>query len=339
MSLSLPPGPDEPSSPETTFSYLHAVTQGRVIAHISHVKFSEPAPLPPGNWLWFLGTGGNPVNVVTQVQPTGGFLLRMDGTLVHFDPGPGALVHAARAGLDLRNLDAVYVSHDHTDHAADAGGVVEAMTHLMSRRKGVLLAGPVSLGPEGMISRFHQGVSDEHEGYREGPAQVVALSAGRAVGIGNLSVVPVPAYHSRDNFGCVVSGGALTVGYTSDTGYIRSYVSRDGQVKSVDYRALHDFEAVAAYHHDVKEAYQNVNVLVANTSYFNMFANRQLTVLGLIHLLEGSTVKLAVITHLDACYSQPTDVRHHLARYVEEKTGVRTVLASEQAPLALDGLV
>lgn len=334
----LPPAPDEPLAAGPDPDYLHTITEGRVLAHIRLMREGAPEPLPAGDWLLFLGTGGNPINLITQTRPTGGFLLRLGGSLVHFDPGLGALAQSVRAGVDLRNLDAVYVSHDHTDHAAEAGPVIEAMTYLMSRRRGQLLASPASLAPSGSISRFHQGHSHRHEGYPGGPARVAALAAGQTESVGPLAITPVAAYHGEDNFGCVVQGPGVSIGYTSDTGYIQTYAARDGSVRAVTYAALGDFEAVADYHADLRAAYAGVDVLVANVSYFNMFSNRQLTALGLVHLLSGARVRLCLLTHFDACYTQPTDVRAHLAAYVQARTGVPTVPAEEGLRVPLDAL-
>ena len=44
--------------------------------------------------LRFLGTGGARWVVAKQIRSSGGFWLQADGTNVHVDPGPGALVRA-----------------------------------------------------------------------------------------------------------------------------------------------------------------------------------------------------------------------------------------------------
>lgn len=87
----------------------------------------------------FLGTGGARVVMSSQVLSTGGFILEMNNTLLSIDPGPGAIVHAARLGFDLESLEGVLLSHRHLDHCGDANVMVEAMTHGGFNKSGLVL--------------------------------------------------------------------------------------------------------------------------------------------------------------------------------------------------------
>lgn len=61
-----------------------------------------------------------------------GYILAVDGHLYLIDCGYGVGVQITRAGLDLRFLDSVFVTHHHPDHNMDLGSVL--MLSWFSRR-------------------------------------------------------------------------------------------------------------------------------------------------------------------------------------------------------------
>ncbi|MEW6243120.1 MAG: MBL fold metallo-hydrolase [Bacillota bacterium] len=314
---------------------LATYTWDTVKQDIQRWKESEPLPPPGGRWLLFLGTGGNPVNLISQQSQTGGFLLKTDSLFMHVDPGPGALVHACRLGIDLGALDAVYVSHAHTDHSGDAGPVIEAMCRLMSKRKGAVIA-PSSVFQEGIISRYHQGKLPSW-GYSGGPERLIA-SGGEPEKIGSAEIRFIRAYHGDDNYGFVVQDGDFSIGYTSDTSYVLAYMSSRGAVEVTPWDSMEDFRGVLRFREELKHAFSGIDVLVANVSYFGMFANRCLTAVGLAHMLQGSGIGRCIITHLDACCLRPRDIRAEMAAYVEGVSGVPTSCAEDNLLLDLGAM-
>jgi phosphoribosyl 1,2-cyclic phosphodiesterase len=284
----------------------------------------------------FVGTGGSPINLMRQVRATGGFYVELPEVRLYVDPGPGALVHARALGLPLEDLDAVYISHGHLDHYGDADAIVESMCRAMSVRRGLLLA-PRSVLEEGLVSAFHQGRRPDVP-YPGGP-RARALEAGRAVALGDGAVLhPVPAHHGGENYGFVLETPDLRLGYTSDTGYLIAYRNADGERISVEPgRAVVDFEAAEEVHLDLRAAFADVDVLVANVTFMNHFASRQLTAIGLGDLLAGSGVGLAVITHLDPALTGAggEDRTPLLAEYVERVSGVPTLVARDGMRLQL----
>lgn len=115
--------------------------------------------------LTFLGTGGGRFTTISQLRQTGGIYLRDRGLKANIDPGPGALVHMHRYGLDPTETQAVLVSHAHPDHWTDAAILLEGITRGGLDRRGTLVAprsvlrGTVlpdgrTLGP--VLTRFHQ---------------------------------------------------------------------------------------------------------------------------------------------------------------------------------------
>lgn len=297
---------------------------------------ARPPARPARSEIVFVGTGGSPINLMRQVRATGGFYVELPEVRMFVDPGPGALVHARALGLPLEDLDAVYVSHGHTDHYTDAGALVESMCRAMSVRRGLLLA-PRTVLDDGLVSAFHQGRRPDPP-YPGGP-RTVALDAGVAVTLAEGAVLrAVQAHHGGENYGFVLKTSGLRIGYTSDTGYLLAYRDGAGERVAVEPgRAVVDFEAAVEVHLDLKAAFQGVDVLIANVTFMNHFAARQLTAIGLGDLLAGSGIGQAVITHLDPALSGDggEDRAPLLAEYVERVSGVATLLARDGMRLPL----
>lgn len=108
----------------------------------------------------FLGTGGGRFATITQKRRTAGIRIIGEDLNLHLDPGPGALVHSINEGFDPQKLNAVFVSHCHPDHYTDAEVLIEAMTHGMTRKRGVLAASKSVLSGSNhcdpSISKYHQ---------------------------------------------------------------------------------------------------------------------------------------------------------------------------------------
>lgn len=123
--------------------------------------------------LTFLGTGGGRFTTISQLRQTGGIYLRDRGLRAHIDPGPGALVHAHRYGIDPTKTDALLVSHAHPDHCTDAMVLLEGITRGGLDKKGTLVASRSLLAscklPDGrsigpILSQYHRDMAkDVHE--------------------------------------------------------------------------------------------------------------------------------------------------------------------------------
>lgn len=102
----------------------------------------------------FLGTGGARMMMARQLLSTGGLWLRLGTTQICLDPGPGAIVHAHRKGLDPTRLSGIVISHRHLDHCSDANAMIEAMTEGGTHPRGALFAPADALDDDPVILRY-----------------------------------------------------------------------------------------------------------------------------------------------------------------------------------------
>ncbi len=162
----------------------------------------------------FLGTGGGRFVMAKQLRRTAGFVVRSGKTLVHVDPGPGALVYLNKTVGDPGKLSAVLVSHAHLDHAHDVAVLVEGMADGGRRKRGILIGSDCAInGSEEflpVIGKYHRDMLE----------QVVAAEPGQDFQIGDLRVYTTPTWHNEPSgVGFTFSDGSYTVSYLSDTGY------------------------------------------------------------------------------------------------------------------------
>ncbi len=161
----------------------------------------------------FLGTGGGRFVVLNQLLATGGFILEMDGQVIHIDPGPGALVRAKEYGFNLRKLTGVVVSHRHPDHYNDACMVIEAMTEGARKKKGVLIGSDCIINGDKkdypVVSKYHLNAVEKY----------FVMKPGDKINVGGIEVCATPTRHAEESGIGFVFRGSKVVGYTSDGEY------------------------------------------------------------------------------------------------------------------------
>lgn len=287
----------------------------------------EPQDSGQGQEITFLGTGGNPEAVIGQVPQTAGFYIHLDGLKLYVDPGIGAPGACRDMGIDAGALDAIFISHGHTDHYAGAETMIEAMCWGMFVKRGKVLAPKQVFEEKNIISSYHQGKKN-YGGYQGSP-ELVYLEPHQTVDLKGVRLTPIPAYHADENYGFILEGKNYKIGYTSDTNYIRSFATPEGVVEVSRMGTVMDMKEIVDYRTDIKEAYSDVDVLIANVTCHNAWLHRHITTMGLAHLLRGSKVKLCIMTHFNYCCVEPEDIRDIMAKFVAQETSIKVLPAHD----------
>ena len=231
--------------------------------------------------------------MITQKRRTAGIRIIGDGVNLQLDPGPGALVHSIEEGLDPGKVRAVLVSHCHPDHYTDAEVFVEAMTHGMTRKQG-LLAAPKSVLEGGKacevsISSYHQQMVEKR----------IEVKPGLDFEVGPVNVSTTEARHTdpeavgfrfRTEFG--------DFAYTSDTEY---------------------FNEIAKY-------YENVRLLALCVMRPSGRPWKgHMSTEDAIKIISEAHPERAVMTHLGM--SMLLQGPEKEAKIIQDKTGVTTIAA------------
>ena len=169
----------------------------------------------------FLGTGGGRVNLIKQVRGTGGFRINSANVKIHVDPGPGALLHSLRERQDPLSLDAIIVTHDHTDHISDARVLLEGMSGYALKRRGVLIGSKSAIdgrdGGDRGIGVWHQNLASSVWAAEPGGKRWIATEKG------GFEIEPFTLKHDDPTtFGFKIRMEGKTIGYISDTEYMES---------------------------------------------------------------------------------------------------------------------
>ncbi|MEM9850844.1 MAG: MBL fold metallo-hydrolase [Pseudomonadota bacterium] len=172
-----------------------------------------------------LGVKGGPSLRKGSSMPTAS-VLRMDGKTMLIDAGVGATRSAVEAGVELLDIDVIFITHLHSDHILDLGSLLyTAWTNGL--RRVVPIYGPP--GTQEFWNHFLRAMSFDH-GIRmadEGRVDLADLvefheiSDNWTTDIGGIRVAALRVDHPpvTDCFALRFDGSASSVCFSSDTCY------------------------------------------------------------------------------------------------------------------------
>ncbi len=151
-----------------------------------------------------------------------GYVVRTGGRRVVFELGPGSVHRWALAGVSCLEVEDIFISHLHPDHAADLVSLLFALrSPVVDRRRPLQIVGPVGLKDlyHGLVGVYGRWV--EESGYELTFHEVASgevrhqefLATSRRVN------------HTPSSLGYrLESAGGRVLAYSGDTGYCRSIV-------------------------------------------------------------------------------------------------------------------
>ena len=158
----------------------------------------------------FLGTAGGRFVVTRQLLASGGAWLKLGGSQILLDPGPGTLVQAAKRKLDPVRLNAIVLSHNHLDHSGDINIMIEAMTDGGTKRRGTVFAPRDALDQDPVILSY----------LRSYPQNIQVLTEGGSYTVNDISFrTPVRHKHPVETYGFVFQTTRYTFSWITDTRY------------------------------------------------------------------------------------------------------------------------
>ncbi len=132
-----------------------------------------------------------------------GYLVSADGAHLCLDLGPGTLARMQQR-IDLAQLDAVVISHEHPDHAADLEGLAVAL-HFADPPRRIPVFAPASVPQHRYFTEW------EELDWR-------TVADGGAVEVAGFRLRFSRTDHGPETLAVRVDRGRAAVGYTGDTG-------------------------------------------------------------------------------------------------------------------------
>src|SRR5215813_6324641 len=120
--------------------FLHLAAGAAALPAVSRIAWAQAVPQSKaGTRLITLGTLGGPFPRARQANSSN--LLKVNGALYLIDAGDGVTRRLAKAGIDIREIGTVFLTHHHIDHAGSLG-VLMAVAWVQSRTKPINVYGP-----------------------------------------------------------------------------------------------------------------------------------------------------------------------------------------------------
>ncbi|MFH0875108.1 MAG: MBL fold metallo-hydrolase [archaeon] len=248
-----------------------------------------------GDRILFLGTGGDSIVIGKQFRASGGIILEAEGNQIHIDPGPGALVLAKYYGVNLRENTALFLSHNHLNHAGDANAVISAMTHNGLDKKGVLVAS------ESCLNATPDNEPFVHSFYKSCVERVISVNPGSKIGINQLDIKIIKTKHlDTSGVGFKFYTPKFTLGYVSDTEYFN----------------------------DLCEEYGNSDILILNVTHpGSVKCPGSMNTESATAFLQKTKPRLAIITHFGVKMLESDPL--YEARELQKETGVQVIAAKD----------
>ncbi len=242
----------------------------------------------------FLGTGGDSIVVGKQMRASGGIILKFGQTVMHLDPGPGALIKAKQQGINPRETTAVFVSHNHLNHCSDVNSVLSAMTYSGIDKRGILVTDEETLyGSDEevpMVSKYHQNLAE----------RFMTVKRGSKFGINNINIIATHAKHTATSVGYKFYAEKFTVSYTGDTAYCKELV----------------------------EDHKDSDIIIINCKYPLAFSQPgHMNAADVENFLNKTKPKLAILTHFGIKMLDADPI--YEAREIQKKTGVQVTAAKD----------
>lgn len=144
-------------------------------------------------------------------QPCSGYLVRSSDVRIWLEVGSGTLA-ALQSHMDPDEIDAIWFSHMHPDHAGDLPAVANWLLNRSGQREPLMV-----LGPSGWDERLAAFLPTSPQLLRS-CLDARWISDGHSVTIGDLRLTSRAVRHSVDAYGVRVELGAHALAFSGDTG-------------------------------------------------------------------------------------------------------------------------
>src|SRR5229473_1692527 len=110
-----------------------------IVSAAANAAETKPSSSKLGTRLITLGTRGGPGPTIGRAQSSN--VLIVNGAPYIVDAGEGVTRRLTRAGISIRDIDTIFITHPHSDHTGGLGGLLSA-EYDFHRTNPVTILGP-----------------------------------------------------------------------------------------------------------------------------------------------------------------------------------------------------
>lgn len=170
------------------------------------------------NYIQFLGTSGGRFVMAKQLRSSAGTFIHLKGKNIILDPGPGTLVRCVNSNppIDLSNIDALILSHNHIDHSNDLNVIIDVIT-----KGGISKKKPLLFAPSECIYEENRVLLN----YLRNFVKIITLKPCTDYAIGDLKFsTSIEHKHKATTYGIMFNLGGKKVSFIVDTQYFPELV-------------------------------------------------------------------------------------------------------------------
>lgn len=310
-------------------------------AGISAQTRAPASATKPSTRLITLGTRSGPIPTVGRAQSSN--VLIVNGALYILDAGEGVTRRLTRAGLAIRDIDTIFITHPHSDHTGGLGGLLAA-EYDFRRTKPVTIYGPPGTGAsvKGLVDYLT--VSSDiriSDGTRTVPVSKVFFGRDTGTGIvyqdANVKVTAVenthfhfppgsPAYGKYKSYSYRFEASDRVVVFSGDTGPSEALTELAKGADLLVTEVAHSAEEAKAQ--QIRTGQWARMTPEEQASFLRLNAQGHITPEEVGKMAARAGVKTVVLTHLPAT-ADPNDEYAHFVADVNKNFTGRVLVAHD----------
>ncbi|HLC62771.1 MAG TPA: MBL fold metallo-hydrolase [Candidatus Nanoarchaeia archaeon] len=243
--------------------------------------------------LTFLGIAGNDAPSLGLASSC--FVLNYRHYQLIFDPGPGTLIKAREANINIANTNIILVSHAHLNHCNELNLVIDAMTFHGLDNRGLIVGDESVINGSGIerpiLSRAHKRFIEKE----------VVLMEDQELTLPGIKIQALKTQHSLpSSLGYRITTDELTIVYSGDT-------------KNFD---------------EIPSLYKNADILILNVPYPKKTqSDTNLNIDDAHKIIYTIKPRLAILTHFNKQLLKESPI--YYAREIQRETNIQTIAAKE----------
>lgn len=229
-----------------------------------------------------------------------GFLIYLPRLVMLVDPGVDILNRLSISGINISQINTIYISHEHLDHSNGADVVADYL--LRSGQRYQVIA-PPSVFKAKVISDYHAGKKAHHSGWHNSHFATEFGSVGLIRTFhGKYKMVPIKLSHGAECYGFSIYYENRKITYISDTGYTSKFKTSSGEIiESGKEEYYGQLEYIISKNTEIKKAVKDSTDLIINleTITYHKNSNTHLTLYDIIDLVQNNNIKKVYLTHIN----------------------------------------